>query len=145
MGQSTNVRNLSGVGSVPLILAGILGLMAALTLAHTLVTSIRRRRLDLAILKTLGFVRGQVSATVAWQATTLAVVSVAVGIPLGVIAGRWGWNVFAERLGVVPESVVAVAPVLLAIPATLVVANLLAVLPGRLASRLKAAPVLRTE
>src|SRR5205823_13221056 len=119
---SGQLSTLNGISNVPLVLAGIVALMAAATLAHTLITSIRRRRLDLAILKTLGFVRRQVSATVAWQATTLAVVSVGVGIPLGVIAGRWGWNVFAERLGVVPEPVVPFGVVMLAIPATLVVA-----------------------
>ena len=46
--------------------------LAVAALGHTLVSSIRRRRRDLATLKTLGFTRGQVSATVAWQATTFA-------------------------------------------------------------------------
>jgi hypothetical protein len=142
---SSTVRNLGGIGNVPLVLAGIVALMAAATLAHTLITSIRRRRLDLAILKTLGFVRGQVSATVAWQATTLASVAVLVGIPLGIVSGRWGWNVFADRLGVVPDAVVPIVAVLLAVPATVLLANLLAVVPGRIASRLKAAQVLRSE
>src|SRR5207237_10929220 len=100
--QNSQIRNLRGIGSVPLVLAGIVALMAAATLAHTLITSIRRRRLELAILKTLGFVRRQVSATVAWQATTLASVAALVGLPLGVISGRWVWNVFANPLGVVP-------------------------------------------
>jgi ABC-type lipoprotein release transport system permease subunit len=139
------VHNLNGVGNVPIILAGIVAVMAAATLAHTLITSIRRRRLDLAILKTLGFVRGQISATVAWQATTLAIVALAIGIPLGIMAGRWGWNYFAERLGVVPSVALSVGAILLAVPVTIVVANLLAVVPGRIASRLKAAPVLRSE
>ena len=35
----------------------LLALLAAATLAHTLMTSVRRRRDDLSILKTLGFVR----------------------------------------------------------------------------------------
>jgi ABC-type lipoprotein release transport system permease subunit len=143
--QSSQLASLTEVGQVPLVLAGILALMAAATLAHTLITSIRRRRLDIAILKTLGFVRGQVSATVAWQATMLGAVAVVIGIPVGIVAGRWGWNVFADHLGVVPDAVVPVLTVLLAIPATIVVANLLAVVPGRIASRLRPGPVLRTE
>ena len=114
------------------------------SLAHTLVTSIRRRRLELAILKTLGFVRRQVSATVAWQATALAAVAL-VGLPLGVISGRWVWNVFASHLGVVPDPIIPVLTVLLAVPTTILVANLLALVPGRIASRLKAANVMRTE
>jgi len=47
------VVDLGRVGDVPLVLAGILALMAAATLAHTLVTSVRRRGRDLAILKAL--------------------------------------------------------------------------------------------
>ena len=89
--------------------------------------------------------RGQVSATVAWQATALGVISLVIGLPIGVVAGRWGWNVFADHLGVVPDAVVPALTVLLAIPATIVVANLLAVVPGRIASRLRPGPVLRTE
>jgi ABC-type lipoprotein release transport system permease subunit len=143
--RTTELTNLNQVGQAPLVLAGIVALMAAATLAHTLITSIRRRRLDFAILKTLGFLRSQVSATVAWQATTLAFVALLVGIPLGIVGGRWGWNVFADRLGVVPDAVVPLVAIALAVPVTIVVANLLAAVPGRIASRLKAAPVLRSE
>jgi ABC-type antimicrobial peptide transport system permease subunit len=143
--ESSQLNTLNQLGQTPIILAGILALMAAATLAHTLITSIRRRRLDLAILKTLGFVRGQVSSTVAWQATAFGVMALVVGIPIGVIAGRLMWNVFADHLGVVPEAVVPAFTVLLAVPATILVANALAVVPGRIASKLRPATVLRTE
>jgi ABC-type lipoprotein release transport system permease subunit len=143
--QSGQLNTLNQVGQTPVILAGILALMAAATLAHTLITSIRRRRLDIAILKTLGFVRRQVSATVAWQATTLGAMALVIGVPVGVIAGRWGWNVFADHLGVVPDAVIPAVMTFLAVPATILVANLLAVVPGRIASRLRPGPVLRTE
>jgi hypothetical protein len=142
---SGQLNSLRGISNVPLVLAGIVALMAAATLAHTLITSIRRRRADLAILKTLGFVRRQVSATVAWQASALACVALVAGIPLGVMAGRLGWHLFSDRLGVVPDAVVPVLAVLLAVPATVVIANLLAVVPGRIASRLKPSSVLRSE
>jgi ABC-type lipoprotein release transport system permease subunit len=143
--QSAQLSSLNEIGRYPLILAGILALMAIATLGHTLITSIRRRRHDLAILKTLGFVRGQVSATVAWQATTFGVAALVIGIPIGVIAGRWGWNVFADHLGVVPDAVLPAIALLVIAPATIVVANLLALVPGRIASRLRPATVLRTE
>src|SRR4029077_17355812 len=63
------IRNLQGVSGLPFALALLLTLLAIGTVAHTLVTSVRRRRHDLAILKVVGFVRGQVRAAVAWQAT----------------------------------------------------------------------------
>jgi ABC-type lipoprotein release transport system permease subunit len=143
--QSAQLNTLNQVGQTPFILAGVLAVMAMATLAHVLITSIRRRRLDFAILKTLGFVRWQVSGTVAWQATTFGALALVIGIPLGVIVGRWGWNVFADHLGVVPEAVVPTATVLLIVPATILVANLLSLVPGRIASRLRPGPVLRTE
>ena len=123
----------------------LLGVAAAGTLAHTLVSSVRKRRRDLAILKTLGFVRRQVSATVAWQAATIGILAVGIGVPLGVASGRWGWNVFADQLGVVPEPVTPVVVALLLIPATIAFAVLVAAIPARIAGRLRPAPVLRTE
>ena len=99
-----NVRNL------PLLLGGVLALIAAIGIAHLLVTSIRRRRHDLAILKTLGFVPAQVRRAIAWQATTLAVVALLIGVPLGIISGRLIWSVFADRVGVLAETVTPVLP-----------------------------------
>ena len=42
-------------------------------LALTLIASVRRRRRDLALLKTLGFTTRQLAATIAWQASVIAV------------------------------------------------------------------------
>jgi predicted lysophospholipase L1 biosynthesis ABC-type transport system permease subunit len=85
---------------MPSLFAVLVALLAVGTVAHALVSAVHGRRRDVAILKTLGFVRGQVSATVAWQATTFAVVAILVGLPLGVAAGRWPWRLTAEQLGV---------------------------------------------
>lgn len=143
--RPADIANYARVRATPLILAGLLALVAAAMIGHALVTSVRRRRHDLAILKTLGFVRGQVSATVAWQATTFAVVALALGLPIGIAAGRWIWTVFADQLGVPAEPVVSIPVILLAIPATLLLANVIAAIPGRLASRTQPAAILRTE
>jgi hypothetical protein len=130
---------------IPLALSGLLALAAIGTLVHVLVTSIRRRRRDLAVLKTLGFVRRQVSATVAWQATTLASIALLIGLPLGVAVGRWGWTVFADAIGVLPVPVVDLPPLLIAIPVTLLLANLIALIPGRLAAASRPAAIFRSE
>jgi ABC-type antimicrobial peptide transport system permease subunit len=141
----TDITNYARIRATPLLLAGLLAALGVAMIAHTLVTSVRRRRRDLAVLKTLGFVRGQVSAAVAWQATTFAAVGLLIGIPLGIAAGRWVWTLFADQLGVPPEPIVSAPAVLLAIPATFLVANLIAALPGRMAGRVQPAHVLRTE
>ena len=58
----------------------------------TLIASVRRRRRDLALLKTLGFTERQLAATVAWHATTAVAIGVVFGVPLGVAVGRWLWD-----------------------------------------------------
>ena len=104
----------------------VLAVLAVGTLAHVLLTGVRRRRRDLALLKTLGFTRRQVLGTVAWEASAFAAVALLIGLPLGVIAGRWAWAVFASAAGVSTAATVPLATVLLAIPATLLAANLIA-------------------
>src|SRR5204863_2825279 len=89
------------------------------TLVHTLISSVRRRGRDLAILRTLGFKRTQVMGTVAWQSGTLAAVALAIGVPTGVLLGRLAWDLFADRLGVIVEPVIAWGAVVLVIPATI--------------------------
>ena len=137
--------NFGRVQSLPVLLAALLGTLAVATLAHLLVTSIRRRRRDLAILKTLGFSSGQVRTTVAWQATTLAFLAGVIGIPVGIACGRWVWIVFSHQLGIVPRPAVPVLAVIVLAAAAVAVANLVAVLPGRAAARVRPAIVLRSE
>ncbi len=153
VGQFTLVRpekpvdlvNFGRVQALPLVLGALLAAFAAATLAHLLVTSIRRRRRDLAVLKTLGLTSGQVRATVAWQASTLALVAVGVGLPLGVAVARQVWLAFAHQLGIVPKPVIPLVALAALIVGTVAVANLVAVLPGRIAARTPAAVVLRSE
>lgn len=144
-GPPKSVTDFARVDKMPGVLSALLVLVAAGTLAHTLMTGVRRRRRDLAILKTLGFVRGQVRAAVGWQATALVLVAMTCALPVGVAAGRWAWRVFAEELGIVPEPVVPLLGVLVVVPATVLVANLLAALPGRSAAAIRPAVALRSE
>ncbi len=140
-----DLGNVGRVRRLPLVLAVGLALIAAATLAHALASAVRRRRRDLALLKTLGFVRRQVWSTVAWQATTTAVVALAIGVPIGLAAGRWAWNAFAGALGVVPDPVVPALIALAVAAGTFLVANLVAAMPGLRAARTNPARALRAE
>jgi ABC-type lipoprotein release transport system permease subunit len=131
--------------NVPLILASLFTLSAFAFFVHVLITSVRRRRRDLAILRTLGFTRWQIAATVAWQAASIATVGLVFGVPLGILVGRLAWSLFADRLGVVAVPVVAWAQVLLVIPATIAVAMVISIGPAIAARRTKPAIVLRAE
>ena len=143
--KPTDLVNFGGVESLPFVLAGILAVVAVATLAHLLVSAVRRRRRDLAILKTIGFVRRQVAAAVAWQATTLVAIALLVGLPVGSAIGRWLWALFATQQGVVAEPRVPLPAILLLIPAAVVLANIVAALPARVAGMTRPALVLRTE
>jgi putative ABC transport system permease protein len=133
------------VRSAPLVLAGLLALFAIATMAHAILTSVRMRARDLAVLKTLGFVKRQIRATVAWQTSALAFTALLLGIPLGVMAARATWSMFAEGLGVPPSSVVPMMALVIGAPLMLIIANLIGMVPARVAARTEAAVVLRAE
>jgi hypothetical protein len=61
------------------------------------------------------------------------------------LAGRFAWQIFANQLGTLPEPVTPQVPLLLLAPAAILAANVIAVLPAIVASRLRAATVLRAE
>jgi ABC-type lipoprotein release transport system permease subunit len=61
------------------------------------------------------------------------------------VAGRWAWNLFADQLGVLPQPVTPALPLLLIAPATILIANLAALVPGRMAAETQPARVLRAE
>jgi hypothetical protein len=143
--RPTEIRNYASVRDVPLVLGAVLAVLAIATLAHVLLSSVRRRRRDLAVLKTLGLTRAQVLRLVSWQATALAAAALLAGLPLGVIAGRLAWSFFANAAGVAPRPDVPLPLILLAIPATVLLANLIATWPGWTAARVHPAAALRTE
>jgi ABC-type lipoprotein release transport system permease subunit len=127
----------------PLIFGVMLALFGAATLLHLLVVSVARRRREVGLLKVLGFVNRQVAAAVSWQATTLALVGIVIGVPLGLAVGQEVWRAFASNLGVVPVSVVPVWLVVALALGVLAVSNLLAIAPALAASRSRPGQLLR--
>lgn len=140
-----DLDNFRRIERAPITLAGILALLAVVTLGHALLSATRRRAKDLAILKVLGFVRREVRAAVAWQATSLTVIALVVGLPAGVALGRLLWVAFAGELGVVARPVVPTLAVALAVPLAILTANLAAGPPARAAARIPPATVLRRD
>ena len=143
--QPAAISNYSRVRATPMALGALLGLLAVALIAQALLTSTRRRRRELAVVKALGFLRRQVSAAIAWEATALVTVALVIGLPLGIAGGRWAWALFAGSTGVSPAPTVPLRALALAIPATLVLANAIAAGPGWAAARIKPAVTLRDE
>ena len=140
--RSSNYR---AIGSTPVLLAGALALAAVVALGLALASSVQRCRRDLAQLKVLGFVQRQLSASVAWHASIAVGVGIVVGIPLGIVIGRWLWILFADQIGAVPDPTVPVLPVIVAAIVALVLGIAAAVVPGRRAARTATAFVLHEE
>jgi hypothetical protein len=132
-------------GLAPSLLAVGLAVGATAALALALVASVRRRRRDLALLKTLGCSTGQLAGTVAAQSSAVAVVGVLFGVPLGIALGRWLWIRFAETIAAVPQPTVPGLELFVIGVVAVVLANVVAALPGWLASRTPVALVLRSE
>jgi ABC-type lipoprotein release transport system permease subunit len=127
------------------VLAGFLGLIAAVGTLHYLALSVRRTRVPTAVLQALGFVRGQVRSVVSWQAATVAAIGVIVGTPLGLIVGRWVWRALVDDLGMIDDPV---TPWLLVATVPFVFvggALVLAAVPARRAARVRPAIALRGE
>lgn len=143
--QPAEITTSDSVGTAPLALAGALALGAITSLATALGSSIRRRRQELAILRTLGFTRRQLAASVGWQALTTIVIGLVVGLPLGVALGRPLWRRFADQLYVVADPSTPVAALAVLTVAAIAVALLVSVAPARSATRVDPALLLRPE
>jgi hypothetical protein len=141
----TKVKDLERVQTVPVATAGLLALVAVAALAHLLVVSVRERRRELALLRTLGFTRRQLRSTVGWHAAVVVTVALAVGLPLGLAAGRIVWRRFEDGLHAASPAEVPWAWLALAVPAALLLGQLVAALPARRAASTRPAVALREE
>jgi predicted lysophospholipase L1 biosynthesis ABC-type transport system permease subunit len=143
--RPAEIVNYRSMGAAPVILGVGLTIGAALALVVTLAASLRRRRHELALLKTLGFTQRQLRAAVAWQSSVVVVIGTVIGIPFGIALGRGLWNAFANELHVVSEPTVPVVWIGLIAVGSLILANLAAALPARFAGHTPTALVLREE
>jgi len=134
--RPAQIVNYRTVGSTPVILAVGLAAGAIVALGLTLAASVRRRRRDLALLKTLGFTQRQL------RKPGFGTPKVA---PRLLVRARQLWILFARNINAVPDPAVPVLSVLLVAIGALVFANLDAALPGLDAAHTPAALALRAE
>ncbi len=143
--RPAEIVNYRSMGTTPVVLGVSLAAGAVAALMLTLLASVRRRRRELAVFKVFGFTRRQLAATIAWQSSVSAAIGALLGIPLGIVAGRWLWNLFAGQINAVPSPTVPVVPILAIAAGSLLLANLVATPPGLIAARTPTAVVLRAD
>ncbi|MDQ4096345.1 MAG: ABC transporter permease, partial [Actinomycetota bacterium] len=139
------IDNYAAVRSTPVVLAVLLGSMAAATLAHLVTSVVRRRRRDLAVCLALGMRRSQLSSAVVVQAVLVVGLATLVGVPVGLAAGRLAWTTFASDLGVLDTLRFPILVIGLVVLALLALAVTVAAVPAAAATRTRPALVLRSE
>ena len=131
----TEIVNLRRIDGTPYLVAGIVGLLAVLSIGHLVVTSARRRRFDLAVLRAFGATRGWLGGVVHWQATAIAALAIVLAVPLGVAVGTALYGPYAERIGARPDAAIPVGWLAMVAVGLLVVTNVAVVRPARTVSR----------
>jgi hypothetical protein len=139
------ITELRAVRVLPVALGAFLVVLALGAVGHALATAVRRRRHDVAVLRALGMTRRQSRGVVVTQATVLAAVGLAFGVPLGLAVGRTLWRVVADYTPVYYVPPLALWALVLVCPLALLAANALAAWPGHQAARLRVGHVLRAE
>jgi hypothetical protein len=143
--EGAQVLDLQQMGELPLAISLGVALAAVFALALTIAASVRQRRRELALLKSLGMRRRQLRAVVASQTSTILIIAVVIGTPLGIAVGRWAWTAFANEIGVVAPPRVPAGAHAHGVLAILVAGNLLATWPAIVAARTSVARSLRSE
>jgi hypothetical protein len=141
----TERSELAQLRTVPALLAAFLAVLGIGAVAHTLASTARRRRHDVAMLRALGMGPRATSAIVLFQAAVIALVGLAVGVPLGLAMGRLVWRSVALDTPiefVVPDNWSTIAVVAMAV---LALAALLAARPAQKWASLRLGDELRTE
>jgi hypothetical protein len=143
--RAPQIAQLRQVRLLPVFLGVFLVVLGVGAVGHALTTTVRRRRVELAVLRALGMTRRQARGVVLTQAGVLAAIGLGVGMPLGVALGRTLWRMVADYLPVQFEPPAVTDQALLTVPLALVLVGLLAAWPARQAARLRVAQVLRAE
>jgi ABC-type antimicrobial peptide transport system permease subunit len=111
--RPAEILNYRTLGTTPAVLGAALAVGAVIALGLTLVSSVRRRRTDLALLKALGFTKRQLASAIAWQASVAVSIGCIIGIPLGIALGRFLWDLFVHQINAVPDPTVPTISIVL--------------------------------
>ncbi len=143
--EPSAIVNINRVRTIPFVLAAVLAVLCVLTVAHAMFTSLRARRRDMAVLRSLGADRGFLSRAVHWQSTVFTVVPALVAAPVGFIGGRAIFAVYANDIGALDDAAVPVPMVVSIIAGVAVLANAVATQAAHRERRVTTASVLQHE
>lgn len=136
---------LDGVRTVPIVFVWFFGGLAVVAVLNGVIASGRQARHELGVVRSLGFTASQVAISLVVAAVAICLVTVLVGVPVGLLVGAATWLRVAQLVDVVP-SVSIPAPVLVvAVLVMLTVAAIGSLWPARWVTARRPAEVLRVE
>jgi predicted lysophospholipase L1 biosynthesis ABC-type transport system permease subunit len=141
----TDVRNLQRISTVPNLLALVIGILAAGSVAHALTLMTRASRHDITMLRVLGATTRQAHASVLWLATTIIAPAVVAGALIGLLGGQISWRAIANGRGLDQAPVTTVATIAVVVVGGILSANLLASVLAWRSTQASPAAVLRAE
>jgi hypothetical protein len=139
------IKGLTDVQQFPLLAGAALAVLGMIATSHALIVTVRRRRVELGVLSALGFAPAQRRAVILGQATTITLIALAIGLPLGALVGRVVWSAMASSMGVAADASFPLALLALGAIGFVIVLNTIASFPARGAARLRVAEALRSE
>ncbi|MCU1360235.1 MAG: hypothetical protein JWN99_1524, partial [Ilumatobacteraceae bacterium] len=122
----SDLSNLHRIESVPWYIAGLLALLALATFVHAMITVLRRRRGELAVLAAIGMTRRQLRLVAMTAGIVLIVAASILGLVVGVIGGRALWLIVADRIGLSSGPVVGAGPIVLVLAVAVASATIIA-------------------
>ena len=140
-----DTANLARLRRVPWLIVALIGVLAAATFVHTLVTLLARRRRDLAVLAALGMRRGERRSVGVVTAVLLVAGGALIGVPGGLVLGRWFWQQVATRISIASDPRTSWGALALGPLTAVVVALVVAVFVSRRNTRGSAAALIRVE
>jgi hypothetical protein len=143
--RPAEIDDAESMQGVPLLVGGLLVVATVIGLAVAIVLSVRSRRRELAMLRALGFDARQVRSSVRVQSLATVIPAIAIGVPGGIVLGRFLWQSFASELGVLQTVSVPVVWVVATVVGAVVVALVASAVPARVAARIAPATALRAE
>ena len=143
--RPAEIDDAESMQGIPLLVGGLLVVATVIGLAVAIVISVRGRRRELAMLRALGFDARQVRTSVRVQSLATVLPAIAIGVPGGIVLGRFLWQSFASELGVLQTVSMPVQWVVATIVGTVVVALVASAVPARVAARIAPGAALRAE
>ena len=143
--KPATVKNLHNVRSLPVLLAGFVGVVSLVAVGHSLAVTSRARAREFATLRAMGMTQRATTWVVGSHAFTVLGIALVIGIPSGFAIGRQSWTSIAQRAHVVASPVASSTGLTTLLVTAIVSTATITAAPAWRARRIRPAATLRAE